>query len=105
MLRKSAAYANVYGGCSQMLYKYQSCWFCRFNKRIEDFGGDLRAFNDYLEEVEEIVFNLVSDTDVQAMNARIEAYQRENQELIQRNTEKEVRVTFVCEIILGVEGR
>lgn len=26
----------------------------RFNKRQEDFGGDLRAFNDYLEEVEEM---------------------------------------------------
>ena len=25
-----------------------------FNKRVDDFNGDLRAFNDYLEEVEEI---------------------------------------------------
>lgn len=50
----------------------------------------MKAYNDYLEEVEEIVFNLVNDTDVQAMNARIEAYQRENQELIQRNLDKEV---------------
>lgn len=25
-----------------------------FNKRLEDFKGDLRAYNDYLEEVEEL---------------------------------------------------
>ena len=25
-----------------------------FNKRIEDFKGDLKAYNDYLEDVEEM---------------------------------------------------
>lgn len=50
------------------------------------------AYNDYLEEVEDIIFNLVNDTDVQAMNAKIEEYQRENMEQIQLNLEKEVRI-------------
>lgn len=35
----------------------QICLFLvgnRYNKRMEDFKGNLRAYNDYLEEVEEI---------------------------------------------------
>ncbi len=44
------------------------------------------------------VFNLVNDTDVQAMNARIEEYQRENSALIEQNLEKLVRsqTKFAC---------
>jgi hypothetical protein len=37
-----------------------------------------------------IVFNLVNETDVQAMKARLEQYQRENEELIQQNIERQV---------------
>jgi hypothetical protein len=42
-----------------------------------------------LEEVEEIVFNLTHQLDVQAMNARIEEYLRLNAELIQRNLDRQ----------------
>jgi CDK-activating kinase assembly factor MAT1 len=78
---------------------------CRFNKRLDDFDGDLRAYNDYLEEIEDIgmsfylyqldtitiVFHLVNDHDVQSMNERIERYRAENQASIKRNLELQVR--------------
>lgn len=50
----------------------------------------MRTYNDYLEEVEEIIFNLVNELDVQSMNARIEQYMRENAALIQRNQDIKV---------------
>ncbi|KAI8847052.1 CDK-activating kinase assembly factor MAT1-domain-containing protein [Chytridium lagenaria] len=62
-----------------------------FNKRLEDFNGDLRKYNDYLEEVEEIMFNLINDVDVQATNERIERFRQENKDLIAANLAKQVR--------------
>ncbi|KAL1710039.1 CDK-activating kinase assembly factor MAT1-domain-containing protein [Schizophyllum commune] len=59
-----------------------------FNKRREDFV-DLRAYNDYLEEVEDIAFNLIHDIDREATEARIKAYHAENQALIELNEQRE----------------
>nr|CAG4638680.1 EOG090X0BPM [Cyclestheria hislopi] len=42
-----------------------------FNKRQEDFAS-LREYNDYLEEVETIIFNLVNNIDVINTNKQIE---------------------------------
>ncbi|KAJ3316373.1 TFIIH/NER complex subunit [Blyttiomyces sp. JEL0837] len=61
------------------------------NKRLEDFGGDLRKFNDYLEEVEMIMFNLINDIDVQATNEKIEKFRQDNKELIASNMNKQRR--------------
>lgn len=81
---------------------------CRFNKRREDFP-DLRQYNDYLEEVEDIgvsihkifstsylifhsflkAFNLINDIDIQQTEARIAAYRAENQALIELNIQRE----------------
>lgn len=44
-----------------------------FNKREEDFE-DLRAYNDYLNDVEDITFNLVEGIDVEKSNQRLESY-------------------------------
>jgi CDK-activating kinase assembly factor MAT1 len=55
-----------------------------FNKRREDFSSD-REFDDYLEMIEDIVFNLSNDVDVGETKARVEIYKRENQELIGQN--------------------
>ncbi|KAL2643039.1 hypothetical protein R1flu_010626 [Riccia fluitans] len=52
-----------------------------YNKAEDEFPT-LRSYNDYLEEVEDIVFNLVEGIDVQATEARIAAYQEENSEQI-----------------------
>ncbi|KIY43654.1 CDK-activating kinase assembly factor, partial [Fistulina hepatica ATCC 64428] len=59
-----------------------------FNKRREDFP-DLRRFNDYLEEVEDITFNLINEIDVAQTEARIAAYHAENAALIEQNQKRE----------------
>lgn len=55
-----------------------------FNRQESDFDS-LHAYNDYLEEVEEIVFNLVNDVDIQRTNARLEEYRVQYRDLISRN--------------------
>ncbi|ONK77654.1 uncharacterized protein A4U43_C02F9070 [Asparagus officinalis] len=52
-----------------------------FNKREEDFPS-LREYNDYLEEVEDMTFNLIEGIDVAAIEAKIEKYRKENAEQI-----------------------
>lgn len=52
-----------------------------FNKREEDFPS-LREYNDYLEEVEDMIVNLIEGIDVPAIEAKIADYQRENAEQI-----------------------
>lgn len=75
-----------------------------FNKRKDDFM-DLRSYNDYLEEVEDIskfpslqyihlfkftlAFNLINDIDIPQTEARIAAYRVENAALIELNTQRE----------------
>ena len=55
-----------------------------FNKRREDFKS-LRAYNDYLEEVEDIIFNLVNGTDIKETEAKILQYEAENKSSITAN--------------------
>ncbi|KAG5455866.1 MAG: CDK-activating kinase assembly factor MAT1-domain-containing protein, partial [Olpidium bornovanus] len=64
---------------------------CSFNKRQTDFP-DLKAYNDYLEEVEDITFNLVNGVDVEDTEARIQRFARENRELIAANSIREVGI-------------
>lgn len=52
-----------------------------FNKREDDFAS-LREYNDYLEEVEDMTFNLIEGIDVPAIEAKIAQYERENAEQI-----------------------
>jgi hypothetical protein len=58
-----------------------------WNKRAEDFET-LAAFNDYLEEREDLVYNLVNGIDVEAMQAKITAYRAQHRDLIARNDAK-----------------
>lgn len=55
-----------------------------YNKTEEDFET-LRVYNDYLEEIEDIVFNLSNNIDVEETKVRVEAYRKENFKGIQRN--------------------
>lgn len=55
-----------------------------FNKKEEDFAS-LREYNDYLEEVETIIFNLVNNIDQLETNKKIEKFKKENRELILKN--------------------
>ncbi|KAF7974557.1 hypothetical protein HWV62_11914 [Athelia sp. TMB] len=59
-----------------------------FNKRREDFP-DLRQYNDYLEEVEDIAFNLINEIDIPETEKRIQAYRAENAALIELNIHRE----------------
>ncbi|KAK0571360.1 hypothetical protein LWI29_014682 [Acer saccharum] len=52
-----------------------------YNKREDDFPS-LREYNDYLEEVEDMIFNLIEGVDVQAIEEKIKQYQKENAEQI-----------------------
>jgi len=59
-----------------------------FNKRREDFP-DLKAYNNYLEEVEDITFNLINDIDVPQTEARIVKFRQENAALIETNVQRD----------------
>lgn len=58
-----------------------------YNKKEEDFAT-LREYNDYLEEIETIVYNLTNNIDIVNTNKKIEQYKRENKELIMKNKAK-----------------
>ncbi|BEI85926.1 hypothetical protein CcaverHIS002_0602130 [Cutaneotrichosporon cavernicola] len=58
-----------------------------YNKREADFPTR-RAYDDYLQEVEDITFNLLNEVDVSATEAKIAAYQNENASLITTNKHK-----------------
>eukprot|EP00112_Aurelia_sp_Birch-Aquarium-sp1_P012009 Seg2521.4 transcript_id=Seg2521.4/GoldUCD/mRNA.D3Y31 product="CDK-activating kinase assembly factor MAT1" protein_id=Seg2521.4/GoldUCD/D3Y31 len=62
-----------------------------FNKREEDFGAfdnPLRAYNDYLEEIEVIIFNLANKIDVEATKKKVEKYKKENETVIRKINSK-----------------
>nr|GEX40273.1 CDK-activating kinase assembly factor MAT1 [Tanacetum cinerariifolium] len=52
-----------------------------FNKRVEDFSS-LREYNDYLEDVEDMIVDLVDGNNVPFLEAKIARYQKENAEQI-----------------------
>ncbi|XP_007576270.1 CDK-activating kinase assembly factor MAT1, partial [Poecilia formosa] len=73
-----------------------------YNKREFDFPS-LRDYNDYLEQVEDIVYNLTNNVDVENTKGRMEQYQRENKDIIQRNKAKLTREQEELEELLLLE--
>lgn len=73
--------------------------FCR----TADEFIDLRAYNDYLEEIEDIVFNLVHDQDVQQMEAKLEAYRLANQDQIKKSLQKQTEEEELVKAELSAE--
>jgi len=57
-----------------------------FNRREEEFES-LRDYNDYLNDVEDITFNLVNNIDVEQTNKRFEAYQKAHEKEIMENAQ------------------
>lgn len=55
-----------------------------FNKRRDDFDT-LLEYNNYLEEVEEMTFNLVNGVDVAKTEAKLQTYELANKDLINTN--------------------
>ncbi|XP_014673755.1 PREDICTED: CDK-activating kinase assembly factor MAT1-like [Priapulus caudatus] len=58
-----------------------------YNKKESDFDT-LNEYNDYLEEIETIVFNLMYNTDVEETKLQIEQYKKDNQAVIKKNKSK-----------------
>lgn len=73
-----------------------------YNKREEDFNT-LREYNDYLEEIETIVFNLTNDVDIINTNKKIEQHKRDNKEQILKNKNKIGRDEYELEELLEME--
>uniref|UniRef100_A0A0K8VWV7 CDK-activating kinase assembly factor MAT1 n=1 Tax=Bactrocera latifrons TaxID=174628 RepID=A0A0K8VWV7_BACLA len=73
-----------------------------YNKKEEDFAT-LQEYNDYLEEIETIIYNLCNNIDIIGTNKRIEAYRRENREVIQRNKTRMGREEYELEEMLELE--
>ncbi|KAG8533215.1 uncharacterized protein KY384_001998 [Bacidia gigantensis] len=55
-----------------------------FNRRQEEFLN-LRNWNDYLEQVETLTFNLLYEVDVEETEAKMASYEAQNAESIRRN--------------------
>ncbi|KAI8923303.1 CDK-activating kinase assembly factor MAT1-domain-containing protein [Entophlyctis helioformis] len=68
-------------------------------------GGNLRAYNDYLEEVEEIMFNLIEDVDVQQTQERIERFRLENKDIIAANMSRQMTEDKMASLRLEREKR
>lgn len=73
-----------------------------YNKREEDFQS-LREYNDFLEEIEEIVFNLTNNVDLDDTKKKIDMYQKLNKDTIVRNKIKLTREQEELEEALEVE--
>ncbi|KLO10396.1 CDK-activating kinase assembly factor [Schizopora paradoxa] len=59
-----------------------------FNKKREDFP-DLKTYNDYLEDVEDITFNLINDIDIAKTEARIAKFRQDNAAIIEANIQRD----------------
>lgn len=62
-----------------------------YNKLEEDFQtaiDPLRSYNDYLEEVETIIWNLANGEDVEETKKQVEKYKKDNENLIRKNNFK-----------------
>lgn len=55
---------------------------------LEDDFKTLKEYDEYLEELEDVTFNLVNDIDVEETNARIELHKKKFAENIKRNIER-----------------
>lgn len=51
----------------------------------EDNFDSSKEYNDYLEDLEEIIFNLVNELDVDETERKIKNFKESKQELIDRN--------------------
>lgn len=68
----------------------------------EDFAT-VEEYNDYLEEIEYIVFNLCNNIDLLNTNKKIEAYKKENRDIIMKNKNRLGREEYELEMELERE--
>ncbi|KAF2416687.1 CDK-activating kinase assembly factor [Tothia fuscella] len=58
-----------------------------FNREEVDFDT-LKDYNDYLNDVEDVTFNLIQNIDVEEAEAKLDAYAAANKQLIQSNMKR-----------------
>lgn len=75
-----------------------------FNKQEEEFAS-LDEYNDYLEMVETIIYNLANGINVEATKKKVEAYKRDNKDAIQKNKFKQSKDLQLIERILKEETK
>jgi len=75
-----------------------------FNKQEEDFET-LREFNDYLEMVEDIIFNLTNNLDILETNKKIISYKDQNKDQIIKNRSRHSKDAIEIEDILAIESK
>ncbi|XP_025833355.1 CDK-activating kinase assembly factor MAT1 [Agrilus planipennis] len=73
-----------------------------FNKKEEDFAS-VREYNDYLEDVETIIFNLTHDIDIVNTNKKIDEYKKNNKEQIMKSKSKMSRDEYELEEMIEFE--
>lgn len=73
-----------------------------YNKKEEDFAT-LREYNDYLEEIESVIYNLTHNIDVIETNKKIEQYKKDNKEQIVKSKSKLGRREHELEEIIELE--
>lgn len=73
-----------------------------FNAREEDFVT-LQEYNDYLEMVEDIIFKLTNNIDVDATRRKIEQYKKENKIMINKNRGRQTKDELLIERLLEEE--
>lgn len=61
-----------------------------FNRPEEDFGGDLRAYNDFLETMEDVIFGLCSGNkeEIDRAQAKVREYEDVHRGEITKNAAK-----------------
>lgn len=63
----------------------------------------LEDYNEYLEEIESIVYNLCHNIDIIGTNKRIEQYKKENRDIILRNKARQGREEYELEMEIQKE--
>ncbi|CAL8129180.1 unnamed protein product [Orchesella dallaii] len=75
-----------------------------FTKQESDFPN-LREYNDYLEQLETIIFNLVNNIDIIETNKQIEQYKKENKDQITKSRARKPTEILLLEAIIEEENR
>ena len=75
-----------------------------FNKQEEDFES-LREYNDYLEMVEDIIFNLTNNLDILETNKKIQQYKEDNKDNIMKNRSRLSKDALELLDILSMEEK
>jgi CDK-activating kinase assembly factor MAT1 len=73
-----------------------------FNKQQQDFET-LQEYNDYLEQVEIIIFNLVNRVDIEETETRLQAYEQANRNQILANSLRQKQEDVQLEQLQALE--